>query len=112
MSSSKDKVKVMGKIWAKMSNEEDICERDPNGLFFIYSLCGEINMRRNFYSGNWIDLKRCQLRYQKKQNVISEKAWLDIAVRAETKRTAKKQSSIISIVSLTKRSIDDSPDNV
>ena len=69
-------------------------------------------MRRNFYSWHWIDLKRGQLRYQKKQNVISEKAWLDISVKAETKRTATKQSSIISIVSLTKRSIDDSPANL
>ena len=112
MSPSKDKVKGMGKIWAKMSNEEDICERYPNELFFIYSVCGEANMGRNFDSGNWIDLKRGQLRYQKKQNVISEKAWLDIVVKAETKRTAKKQSSIISIVSLMKRSIYYSPASV
>ena len=69
-------------------------------------------MRRSFDSGHCIDLKRGQSRYQKKYNAISEKAWLDIAVKAGTKGTATKQSSIISIVSLTNRSIDGSWANV
>ena len=69
-------------------------------------------MRREFYSGRWFDHKGGQLHNQKKQNAISEKDRLDKAVNAETKRPATKQSSMISIVSCTNISKDDSPDNV
>ena len=69
-------------------------------------------MRRQFYSGRWFDHKRCQLYNHEKHNEISEKAWLDKAVKSETKRPETKQSSMISIVSRTNISKDYSPDNV
>ena len=112
MSSSKDKVKGPGKSWAKISNEEDICERDPNGLFFICSVCGEVNMRNQFDSGRWFYHKVGQLHNQKKQNEISKNARLDKSVEAGTKRPATKQSSMLSIVILTKRTKEDSSTNV
>ena len=51
MSSSKEKLKEPGKSWARIANEEDICERDPNGLFVICGIYGEVKMRRQFDSG-------------------------------------------------------------
>ena len=82
MSSSNEKVKGLGKIWAKISNKEDIYQRYPNGIFFICSVCGEVNMRRQFDSGRWFDHKGGQLNNQKKNNAISEKSWIDKAVKA------------------------------
>ena len=112
MSSSKKKVRVPGKICAKISNEEDICERDPNGIFVICSVCGEVNMRNQFDSGRWFYHKVGQLHNQKKQNEISKNARLDKSVEAGTKRLATKQSSMISIVSRTKRIKYDSPTSI
>ena len=51
MSSFKKKLKRPGKSWEKVANEEDICERDPNGLFVICGIYGEVKMRRQFDSG-------------------------------------------------------------
>ena len=67
---SKEKVKGPGKIWAKIANREGIYERDPNGLFIICIVCGEVNMRRKFYSGRWFYHKEGQLHNQKKHNAI------------------------------------------
>ena len=69
-------------------------------------------MRSQFYSGRWFDHKGGQLHNHKKHNVISDKARIDKAVKAGTKRPETNQSSIISIVSLTKISKDHIKDNV
>ena len=69
-------------------------------------------MRRKIDPGLWFDHKGGQLHNQKKHNVISEMDRLDKSVKAETKRPSTNQSSMISIVSHTKISKDDSPANV
>ena len=112
MSSSKDKAKGPGKSWAKIANKEDIYERDPNGLFVICIVCGEVNIRRHFDSRSWFDHKGGQLHNHKKHNEISEKAWLDKASNTGTNTPATNQISMISIVSHTKRSKYDIPANV
>ena len=69
-------------------------------------------MRKQFDSRRWFDHKGSQFHNQKKQNAISDKSCLDKAVKAGTKCPATKQSSIVSIVSRTKRRKYDVPDNV
>ena len=69
-------------------------------------------MRRQFDSGSWFDHKRGQLQNHKKQNAISEKAWLDKSPNTGTKCPEESQRSMISIVSRTKRRKYESPDNV
>ena len=84
----------------------------PMDYFSICSVCGEVKMRNQFDYGRCFDHKGGQLHNQKKHNAISEKAWLDKAVRAGTKRPATNQISMLSIVSCTNIIKDDSPNNV
>ena len=48
---SKEKVNGPGNRWANIANEEDICERDPNRLFVICSVCVEVKIMSHFDSG-------------------------------------------------------------
>ena len=111
MSSSKYKVKGLGKSWAKIYNEENIYERDPNEIFVICSVCEEVKMMRNFDSWHFFDHKGGQFHNQKKHNAISEKARIYKAAKAGTKLPSTKQSSMLSIVSRTNRRKYDSTAN-
>ena len=69
-------------------------------------------MRMYFDYGRWFDHKGGQLHNNKKQNAISEKAWLDKSVKSGTNHPATNQSSMLPIVSCTNRSKYYSPANV